>query len=283
MSNTNIRYRLNLNGIIDNLSTQGIRFIKPTPINPETLAGLQWDFFFEVPPRALNPTDALIFENSNRTTSVRFTSYKESSFQEDSEDELGDLVSNARMFSTLELINPAHLIPEEEDGVDWTDQSPGITLISSKDAEGVSMEILEELVEADRKAGVFPQHWIASQEDDGSISIHPPNESTARMNTGDNSSSTATSRPYPEAAMQPYEYAGGHPPRQLVQAYTQENPNLRTLGRRKPPEQSYFRSGHVVLNVTEIDPQLLDNYIEQWIVTVIRDYDRHKDYVTDGW
>lgn len=39
----------------------------------------------------------------------------------------------------------------------------------------------------------------------------------------------------------------------------------------------------VVLNITEIDPQLMDNYITQWMGNVIRTYAQdHEANVADG-
>ncbi|PON68413.1 hypothetical protein PanWU01x14_095650 [Parasponia andersonii] len=94
------------------------------------------------------------------------------------------------------------------------------------------------------------------------------------MNAGETSS--ATSRPrynvqYPESTMRTQE-SSGIPPRTAVELYTNNNPLVRTTGRRRPPEVTFFGKDSVLLNITECDPQLNDTYLEQWTASVKRDY-----------
>lgn len=52
-----------------------------------------------------------------------------------------------------------------------------------------------------------------------------------------NTESTATSRPttYPESTMRTMDYRQGYPPRRTIPPYTNNNPSLRTMGRRSLP------------------------------------------------
>lgn len=71
-------------------------------------------------------------------------------------------------------------------------------------------------------------------------------------------SSYATNRPYEitylESHMRNLDYDQGHPPMTQIDPYTNNNPLLRTLGRRKPPEIIFFEKKIVLLNITECDP-----------------------------
>lgn len=67
-------------------------------------------------------------------------------------------------------------------------------------------------------------------------------------------------------------YGLGHPPRQPVNAYTNENKNLKTIGKRLPNETTFYKNNSVILNVTECHPQLLGTYLEQWTAAIARDY-----------
>lgn len=62
--------------------------------------------------------------------------------------------------------------------------------------------------------------------------------------------------------MRTINYGHGHPPRTQIDSYTNNNPLLRILGKRKPPQMTFFDNKLVHLNITECDPQLYDNYLE---------------------
>lgn len=55
---------------------------------------------------------------------------------------------------------------------------------------------------------------------------------------------------YLESLMRTMDYGQGHPPRTLVDPYTNNNPLLKTIGRRKPSEVTFFGRETVLLNIT---------------------------------
>ncbi|PON45172.1 hypothetical protein PanWU01x14_261170 [Parasponia andersonii] len=114
-----------------------------------------------------------------------------------------------------------------------------------------------------------PQNSVMYRNRNGSLSTE-----IQHMNAGEEASST--SRPqyrvnYPDSTMRTEE-GSGIPPRTAVDLYTNNNPLVRSTGKRRPPEVSYFGRDSVLLNITECDPQLYDTYLEQWTASVKRDY-----------
>lgn len=77
-------------------------------------------------------------------------------------------------------------------------------------------------------------------------------------------------------------YTLAQPPRQAVDPYTNENKNLRTIGKRLPNEKSFFKNNSVILNVGECHIQLLDTYLEQWTATIARDYVARHTNINSG-
>ena len=87
---------------------------------------------------------------------------------------------------------------------------------------------------------------------------------------------------YPNRNQETMQYTLGQPPRQPVNPYTNENKNLRTIGKRLPNETSFFKNNSVILNVTECHPQLLDTYLEQWTAAIARDYAARHTNINSG-
>lgn len=77
---------------------------------------------------------------------------------------------------------------------------------------------------------------------------------------------------YPESSMHTMDYGQGHSRRKEVTMYINNNPFLRTIGKRRPSKITFFEKDSVLLNITECDFQLYDTYLEQWIISVKRDY-----------
>ncbi|KAF3773342.1 Polyprotein P3 [Nymphaea thermarum] len=72
------RYNLNIDGIVDAVASQGIKFIKPKSYNSEELAGLEWEIgrFIEDEASTSLPRRALHYENSVGQEFIRFASYE---------------------------------------------------------------------------------------------------------------------------------------------------------------------------------------------------------------
>ncbi|KAF3771511.1 Polyprotein P3 [Nymphaea thermarum] len=76
--NDQVRYNLNIDGIVDAVASQGIKFIKPKSYNSEELAGLEWEIgrFIEGEASTSLPRRALHYENSEGQEFIRFASYE---------------------------------------------------------------------------------------------------------------------------------------------------------------------------------------------------------------
>ncbi|KAF3772012.1 Polyprotein P3 [Nymphaea thermarum] len=77
-NNDQLRYNLNIDGIVDAVASQGIKFIKPKSYNSEELAGLEWKIgrFIEGEASTSLPRRALHYENSEGQEFIRFASYE---------------------------------------------------------------------------------------------------------------------------------------------------------------------------------------------------------------
>lgn len=58
------------------------------------------------------------------------------------------------------------------------------------------------------------------------------------------------------------EYNIRYSPRKSVLIYNREDPLVRTARIRAPSEKTFFRKDEIMLNITEVDPQLYDLYLE---------------------
>lgn len=84
--------------------------------------------------------------------------------------------------------------------------------------------------------------------------------------------------------MRARDYEQGHLPKRSIPHYNNSNPLLRTMGRRRPPEVTFLCEKDVVLlNITECNPQLYDTYLEQWIISVKRDYQARHELDVETW
>lgn len=58
------------------------------------------------------------------------------------------------------------------------------------------------------------------------------------------------------------EYKIGYLPRKSTPIYTKENPLIKIARIRASPKKTFFRKYEVMLDITEIDPQLYNAYLE---------------------
>lgn len=74
-TSSNVNYKLNIYGIIQSLSTKGVKRINPTKIQGTTLAWLEWDLNKHCEPdeNVLVPSKSIICENSKGGYYMRFS------------------------------------------------------------------------------------------------------------------------------------------------------------------------------------------------------------------
>ena len=83
-----MKYKVNIEGIVNAMASKSIQMIDPIKINPEELAGLEWalDDLTEQDNEILVPKKSYIYEGSDGTQSLRFVNFKKKTTGED-EDE----------------------------------------------------------------------------------------------------------------------------------------------------------------------------------------------------
>jgi len=89
------RYRVNVNDVIENLQSKGIKFMSPLKISSEERAGEEWNISDLIERKELKQPEGYIsYQNCERSSSIRFTNYKSAVLDETesftSETDIGD-------------------------------------------------------------------------------------------------------------------------------------------------------------------------------------------------
>lgn len=71
-------FKVQITDIIKTLSSKGIKFLKPSDFNSETLVDLEWAIKLDEPEQTLQPTDSILYRNRNGNLNVRFSGYQPS-------------------------------------------------------------------------------------------------------------------------------------------------------------------------------------------------------------
>ena len=72
-----MKYKINIEGIVNTIASKSIQMIDPVKINPEELAGLEWKLedLHQDEKSTLVPKKSLIYEGLDGTQSLRFTHF----------------------------------------------------------------------------------------------------------------------------------------------------------------------------------------------------------------
>ncbi|KAI3829487.1 hypothetical protein L1987_03612 [Smallanthus sonchifolius] len=81
-----MKYKVNIEGIVNTIASKSIQMIEPVKIDPEELAGLEWQIndLKEIENSTLVPKQSHIYENVDGTQSLRFTDFKREDKYEES-------------------------------------------------------------------------------------------------------------------------------------------------------------------------------------------------------
>lgn len=74
--NSTTKYKLDINGIIDAISSKGIKMIKPMISDSSKYNGLEWNILKNPKKNSTTPESSVIYKDSKNNYSIRFGNYK---------------------------------------------------------------------------------------------------------------------------------------------------------------------------------------------------------------
>ena len=99
------KYKVNVNNVIENMQSKGIKFMSPLKISSEERAGEEWNISSLIEPKILKqPKDYISYENNRGMTSIRFVDYKEQSLDDLEASSLGAKLEENRRHSICEFM-----------------------------------------------------------------------------------------------------------------------------------------------------------------------------------
>lgn len=93
MNHINNNFKIQINGIIEALSSRGIKFLKPQEYNSEALTCLEWTLTLEESNPTLQPAESIMYKDRHGNLNVRFTGYNSATTSEAEDEENLDLMN----------------------------------------------------------------------------------------------------------------------------------------------------------------------------------------------